>query len=118
MVLLYGYHLYLPRQLNILVNSECRAVITDFGSARPVYSTGEPMVGVDPVKVTNAQPKHPAEGRVRESLRAEISSSGEFVTVTGPDWSVRWAAPELLAGGVPELPSDIWALGWICWEVC
>ncbi|KIO20720.1 hypothetical protein M407DRAFT_29659 [Tulasnella calospora MUT 4182] len=36
--------------------------------------------------------------------------------MTGPAWTVRWAAPELLDGYLPGLASDIWALGWICWE--
>ncbi|KIO34423.1 hypothetical protein M407DRAFT_53040, partial [Tulasnella calospora MUT 4182] len=36
--------------------------------------------------------------------------------VTGPAWTIRWAAPELLEGGLPNLASDIWAFGWICWE--
>ncbi|KAG8911585.1 hypothetical protein FRC00_006212, partial [Tulasnella sp. 408] len=51
-----------------------------------------------------------------ESLKAEVSSNGQLITLTGPAWTIRWAAPELLAGGVPTLASDIWALGWICWE--
>lgn len=32
-------------------------------------------------------------------------------------FSLRWTAPEVLAGESQDLPSDIWAIGWICWEV-
>ncbi|KIO17264.1 hypothetical protein M407DRAFT_85170, partial [Tulasnella calospora MUT 4182] len=71
------------KSLNILVNSQNRGVITDFGSARTA---------------------------------AEVAPSGDFITMTGPAWTVRWAAPELLEGDLPGLASDIWALGWICWE--
>ncbi|KIO28056.1 hypothetical protein M407DRAFT_72279, partial [Tulasnella calospora MUT 4182] len=35
----------------------------------------------------------------------------------GPAWSLRWAAPELLGGADPSLASDIWASGWIFWEI-
>lgn len=37
--------------------------------------------------------------------------------LTGPESSLRWIAPEVLAGENPGLPSDIWSLGWVCWEV-
>ncbi|KIO20712.1 hypothetical protein M407DRAFT_49542, partial [Tulasnella calospora MUT 4182] len=73
------------KSLNILVNPENRAVITDFGSARAVDSVAN------------------------EALK-------DFITMTGPAWTMRWAAPELLDGDLPGLASDIWALGWICWE--
>ncbi|KIO19418.1 hypothetical protein M407DRAFT_223103, partial [Tulasnella calospora MUT 4182] len=69
------------KSLNILINSQNRGVITDFGSARTV-----------------------------------VARSGDFITMTGPAWTMRWAAPELLEGDLPGLASDIWALGWICWE--
>ncbi|KIO20124.1 hypothetical protein M407DRAFT_81907 [Tulasnella calospora MUT 4182] len=32
-------------------------------------------------------------------------------------YTLRWAAPELLMDDEPGLWSDIWALGWICYEV-
>ncbi|KIO18626.1 hypothetical protein M407DRAFT_31736 [Tulasnella calospora MUT 4182] len=54
---------------------------------------------------------------VEEPLKAEITESGEFITMTGPAWTVRWAAPELLDGALPGLGSDVWAFGWISWEV-
>ncbi|KAG9041610.1 Tyrosine-protein kinase abl2, partial [Tulasnella sp. UAMH 9824] len=55
-------------------------------------------------------------GEETEVLTAEIAPSGVFITMTGPAWTVRWAAPEILRGDVPGLASDVWALGWICWE--
>lgn len=42
--------------------------------------------------------------------------SGTSLTVTGPAWTLRWAAPELLNAEIPHLASDIWAFAWICWE--
>lgn len=52
-----------------------------------------------------------------EPLKASVAASGEFITMTGPAWTFRWAAPELLDGVFPSLESNIWAFGWICWEV-
>lgn len=52
-----------------------------------------------------------------EALKIEITTSHTELTLSGPAWSLRWAAPEVLAGGDPDLPSDIWAFGWVCWEV-
>ncbi|KAG9041609.1 hypothetical protein FS837_012035 [Tulasnella sp. UAMH 9824] len=103
--------------LNILVNSENRAVITDFGSARAVDSAEEEAL--KGVRAAKAVPtSHPAAMGPQEvgALTAEIAPSGEFITMTGPAWTVRWAAPELLEGYLPGLASDIWALGWVCWE--
>ncbi|KAG9040640.1 hypothetical protein FS837_000372 [Tulasnella sp. UAMH 9824] len=104
--------------LNILVNSENRAVITDLGSARFVDSATEPVIsGVGVANVATIQHQSPTQVAITEPLRAEMSESGEFITITGPAWTVRWAAPELLDGVLPGLESDIWAFGWICWEI-
>ncbi|KIO28284.1 hypothetical protein M407DRAFT_22493, partial [Tulasnella calospora MUT 4182] len=105
------------KSLNILVNRNNRAVITDFGSARPINSTAEPPVGsANTAKMIEPQQKSQIHPPVTESLKAEVAPSGEFITLTGPAWALRWAAPELLAGELSGLASDIWALGWICWE--
>ncbi|KIO33581.1 hypothetical protein M407DRAFT_17542, partial [Tulasnella calospora MUT 4182] len=39
------------------------------------------------------------------------------LTLTGPQFSLRWTAPEVLNDGVQDLPSNMWAVGWICWEI-
>lgn len=103
-------------QLNVLVNSAYRAVITDFGSARRI----KPMLGTAVKSGTFGTDRRQQTLTIKQGAEAptiEIASSGEFITMTGPAWTLRWAAPELLHGDLPGLPSDIWALGWICWEV-
>ncbi|KIO19769.1 hypothetical protein M407DRAFT_62505, partial [Tulasnella calospora MUT 4182] len=52
------------KSLNILVNSSCQAVITDFGSARLT------------------------------STQAKFNCSTSALTLTGPAYSLRWTAPE------------------------
>ncbi|KIO18389.1 hypothetical protein M407DRAFT_31962 [Tulasnella calospora MUT 4182] len=105
------------KSLNILVNRKNRAMITDFGSARAVDSVAErALKGVRAAKATPTPHSAAMEAQEAESLTAEIAPSGDFITMTGPAWTVRWAAPELLRGDVPGLASDIWALGWISWE--
>ncbi|KIO33586.1 hypothetical protein M407DRAFT_17549 [Tulasnella calospora MUT 4182] len=96
------------KSLNILVNAENQAIITDFGSARTVDPAS-------PEATTRVQRRAPTEDPV-VSLTAEVAATGESITITGPAWTVRWAAPELLEGLPPGLASDIWAFGWICWE--
>ncbi|KIO33114.1 hypothetical protein M407DRAFT_43621, partial [Tulasnella calospora MUT 4182] len=71
------------KSVNILVNSNCRALITDFGSAR----------------------------------RATFCASTNTITLTGNEFTLRWAAPELLNDESPTVKVDIWALGWIAYEV-
>lgn len=39
------------------------------------------------------------------------------MTLTAPGHLLQWNAPELLSGGRPNLPADIWSLGWIACEV-
>ncbi|KIO21334.1 hypothetical protein M407DRAFT_53601, partial [Tulasnella calospora MUT 4182] len=47
----------------------------------------------------------------------QARATGNHLTLTGPAWSLRWASPEVLFGDNPNLPSDIWSAGWICWEI-
>ncbi|KAG9032017.1 hypothetical protein FS837_002825, partial [Tulasnella sp. UAMH 9824] len=105
------------KSLNILVNSENLAVITDFGSARSRDSMTEEMFNVvDGGKATRVQHQTPAGANATGQLTVELAMSGQSITMTGPAWTIRWAAPELLCGGIPGLESDVWAFGWICWE--
>lgn len=46
-----------------------------------------------------------------------VGAAGNQLTLTGPAWSLRWAPPEVVNGIRPGLSSDIWAAGWVCWEV-
>ncbi|KAG8979853.1 hypothetical protein FRB90_007872 [Tulasnella sp. 427] len=100
------------KSLNILVNALHRAIITDFGSARvhrkAGYSTYPDDSPRPPVVMTTGS------NEIQEVI---VSVSETEITLTGPSWSLRWAAPEVLNGDEPNLPSDIWALGWIAWEV-
>ncbi|KAG9023463.1 hypothetical protein FS837_005790, partial [Tulasnella sp. UAMH 9824] len=106
------------KSLNILVNHENRAVITDFGSARAVESATEAEIrNFNEAERIKIPLQTSTETATMEALKIEVPAPGEFITMTGPAWTVRWAAPELLKGGLSDLGSDIWALGWICWEV-
>ncbi|KAG8923788.1 hypothetical protein FRC01_012328 [Tulasnella sp. 417] len=100
------------KSLNILVNSQNRGLITDFGSARVVDEV-QPTVMYTSVRdfVKNSAPR-----QRHGSPRIDFTGSGMSLTLSGPVWTLRWAAPELLEGATPHLASDIWALGWICWE--
>lgn len=100
--------------MNVLVNSANRAIITDFGSARPLGCVFSLREGFETVQ----EHRKDALDQKEMSIKTEVSQSGTFITMTGPMWTLRWAAPELLNGGPPNLASDIWAFGWICWEVC
>ncbi|KAG8923207.1 hypothetical protein FRC01_013060, partial [Tulasnella sp. 417] len=101
------------KSLNILVNSEYRAVVSDFGSARIVsHEEGK----------QNRQKEHQAPlqadttGGSPAVTSISVCPSGSRITLSGPVLTLRWAAPELLAGETSTLASDIWALGLICLE--
>ncbi|KIO28961.1 hypothetical protein M407DRAFT_21867 [Tulasnella calospora MUT 4182] len=96
------------KSLNVLVNSSFRAVITDFGSARIMRNmrrnrenndSNDGVKLVEPPTDSNASPE------------INLVASDNQLTLTGPSWSFRWAAPEILNGEEPGLASDIWALG-------
>ncbi|KIO18658.1 hypothetical protein M407DRAFT_58681, partial [Tulasnella calospora MUT 4182] len=76
---------------NILVNQANHAVITDFGSAQQAL----PL------------------------LETTFCATSNTITLTGNKYTIRWAAPELLMGDEPiaSLWSDIWAVGWVSYEV-
>ncbi|KIO33115.1 hypothetical protein M407DRAFT_17980 [Tulasnella calospora MUT 4182] len=95
------------KSINILVNSNCRALITDFGSARRVRE-GDPDAEKEQVE-TGRQPA--------ERLEASFCASTNTITLTGCEYTLRWAAPELLNDEPPTVRVDIWALGWIAYEV-
>lgn len=101
------------KSLNILVNNSFRAVITDFGSARVMEEVNDIEEGAadhhaTPINHIGFQDDQPSE--------VNLSVSDNQLTLTGPSWSLRWAAPELLFSEQLVLASDIWAFGWICWE--
>ncbi|KAG9029733.1 hypothetical protein FS837_003482, partial [Tulasnella sp. UAMH 9824] len=102
-------------QLNILVNSSFRAVITDFGSARIRRSV--------PSETGENHLERPYQALASNDVAAELippkvefDPSSLSFTLTGPAYTLRWTAPEVLDDGVQDLPSDMWAMGWICWE--
>lgn len=65
-------------------------------------------------KVTIPEPKPDIPGA---SARINVVVTRNELTLTGPSWSLRWASPEVVLGEDPDLPSDIWAMGWVVWEV-
>ncbi|KIO32434.1 hypothetical protein M407DRAFT_45447, partial [Tulasnella calospora MUT 4182] len=52
--------------------------------------------------------------RIQRCVRAAEKDS---LTLTDPMFSLRWTAPEVLNNGVQNTHSDMWAVGWICWEI-
>ncbi|KIO21585.1 hypothetical protein M407DRAFT_45384, partial [Tulasnella calospora MUT 4182] len=104
------------KSLNILVSSECFALITDFGSARHL---GSDHLSKQP-KGNDHQPRTATDlttGQEPITLEALFSATASTITLTGSSYTLRWAAPELLQDEKPCLRSDIWALGWIAYEV-
>lgn len=101
-------------QLNVLVNSSYRAVITDFGSARVLRKDSKQESNQpDPQRMPSSSVTPKNNG----SPEVVLSASDAILTLTGPSVSFRWASPEIMGGEDPDLASDVWALGWICWEV-
>ncbi|KAG8922318.1 hypothetical protein FRC01_014196 [Tulasnella sp. 417] len=100
------------KSFNILVNSGYRAVITDFGSAREISAPEDEGMGEE----SGPQMQGPSIPQ-QDCDPIHIDTAGNKLTLTGPAWSLRWAAPEVMNGRRPGLSSDIWAAGWVCWEV-
>ncbi|KIO21329.1 hypothetical protein M407DRAFT_29047 [Tulasnella calospora MUT 4182] len=98
------------KSLNILVSPSYRAIITDFGSARGLNVLADSVTLEDRDPVTRGNP-------TEEEATIQIRATGYQLTLTGPAWSLRWASPEVLSGANPNLPSDVWSAGWICWEI-
>ncbi|KIO25962.1 hypothetical protein M407DRAFT_24712 [Tulasnella calospora MUT 4182] len=103
------------KSLNILVNSSYRAVITDFGSARIKTRVATAIKG----SVSEVPHPVPNDEEAERWTSPKIKLNGTILelTLTDPGFSLRWAAPEVLDNGVQEMPSDMWAVGWICWEI-
>ena len=90
-----------------MINSTYRAVIIDFGSARRLAER-------------DSTPKKKQIDDAAQPplvLEATVSASTNTITLTGNVYTLRWAAPELLSDDESSLASDIWALGWIFYEV-
>ncbi|KAG9049697.1 hypothetical protein FS837_009461 [Tulasnella sp. UAMH 9824] len=105
------------KSLNIVVNQNFEAIIADFGSARILSSrkAKRPRPGTLLRPRLAAQPP----GHSNHSIQSLISSMSSLAihTGSGPAWTTRWASPEVLSGHKTSLAGDIWALGWVCWEI-
>ncbi|KIO29911.1 hypothetical protein M407DRAFT_20974 [Tulasnella calospora MUT 4182] len=104
------------KSLNILVNANHRAVITDFGSAR-IQTEARRYDSTSVLRSRQAASTNSNPPRYDGCPEVTLSATNAELTLTGPSWSFRWAAPEILNDEEPCLASDIWALGWIAWEV-
>ncbi|KIO31387.1 hypothetical protein M407DRAFT_219739, partial [Tulasnella calospora MUT 4182] len=98
---------FMMKHINILVNSKCRAVLTDFGSAR--HPTAKPL-NKETERAKN-------ESKHEPSPEATFCPSTNTITLTCNQYTLRWAAPELLEDDDASLASDIWALGCVVYEV-
>ncbi|KAG8912832.1 hypothetical protein FRC00_003679, partial [Tulasnella sp. 408] len=91
-------------KLNILVSSSYRATITDFGSAR---------LRRKPSKVRRKASQDtapiPTAKEYATSAPINLVTTGDQLNLTGPAWSLRWAAPEIVLEDDVYLPSDFWA---------
>ncbi|KAG9040395.1 hypothetical protein FS837_000690, partial [Tulasnella sp. UAMH 9824] len=92
---------------NILVNSKCWAVITDFGSVVHPVTKG---LNTDMDGATK-------EPRAGAPIEATFRSSANTITVTENPYPLRLTAPEVLSKDEFLTASDIWALGWLASEV-
>ncbi|KIO17555.1 hypothetical protein M407DRAFT_84856, partial [Tulasnella calospora MUT 4182] len=52
--------------------------------------------------------------RIKRSIVSEMEKNKSEIT---RQFSLRWTAPEILRDRMPDLASDMWSIGWICWEV-
>ncbi|KAG9039159.1 hypothetical protein FS837_001058 [Tulasnella sp. UAMH 9824] len=94
------------KSINIMVNSKSRAIITDFGSASR-QTVADMEKGKERIETSpEAGPR----------FEATFCESTQTMTLAGDNYTLRWAAPELLNEGEPGLWSDIWALGWVAYE--
>ncbi|KAG8916088.1 hypothetical protein FRC01_003389 [Tulasnella sp. 417] len=104
------------KSLNILVNSCYQAVITDFGSAR-IKQHAASAERENPSVTPQGAPINGCRATELTSPEVKLDPSTFDLTLTGPAWSLRWTAPEVMGGQDQDLPSDMWALGWISWEI-
>ncbi|KIO16638.1 hypothetical protein M407DRAFT_33710 [Tulasnella calospora MUT 4182] len=102
------------KSFNILVNASYNAVITDFGSARVVKrqsgnDTHASLLSLQTTSDNTSAADNP-------SKHVPIILEDDLIS-TMPEFSFRWAALEVIMGDRPNLPSDIWAVAWVCWEI-
>lgn len=92
-------------------------MVTDFGSARKLElhlrrkDEGNVLGTVPPVELFTRSAQKGGVPPVK------LEECGTFMTLTGTEYTLRWAAPELINEEASSLASDMWAVAWICWEV-
>ncbi|KAG8978384.1 hypothetical protein FRC05_010629 [Tulasnella sp. 425] len=119
-VFLKSGHWEIPERIalhNILVNKRYKAIITDFGSACPITER-RPETSKRERSFTEKNTTG-TEGDLNRRIESLVSfvQSLSSQTSSGPAWTLRWASPEVLDNEQPGLASDIWALGWVFWEI-
>ncbi|KIO23338.1 hypothetical protein M407DRAFT_214839 [Tulasnella calospora MUT 4182] len=90
-----------------LIEDVARGVEYLHGRSPPVYHGDLKSVAT----LTQNKPQPALE------FQATFCASTNTMTLTGNQYTLRWAAPELLNDDESGLWSDIWALGWIFYEV-
>lgn len=98
------------------MDSDNCAVLTDFGSARVRKDHVIQSTETTRLVQESATESVPSEGN-QASPEVQYCAATATLTLTGPQYTLRWAAPEVLLESNIDLPSDIWAFAWICWEV-
>lgn len=94
-------------QCNVLVNASYGAMISDFTSTRIRRKATKMKPGQRLIHETGDVP----------SIHLGVSNCGRYMNLTASENLLQWKAPELLSGEQPDLPADVWNLGWIVCEV-
>ncbi|KIO26362.1 hypothetical protein M407DRAFT_24328 [Tulasnella calospora MUT 4182] len=103
------------KSLNILVSSSYHAIITDFGSACFVTNNAEWEPNHNTIREAG---RIPIAEEASSHHEVTLTASANQLTFTGPHWTLRWAAPEVVMEVErPGLASDIWSAAWVCWEM-
>lgn len=82
-------------------------MITDFGSARRV----RPMAIDRETQVVDNR-----ETAADPSLKVTVCERDKTITITRSNFTLRWAAPEVLNEEDRAVSADIWSFGWVCYE--
>lgn len=57
------------------------------------------------------------ENEAEHPPNVQIDVTANTMTITSGDYTLRWAAPEVLAEEEAGTSADIWSFGWVCSEV-